>query len=101
MRNALLLLLAVFQILDPAEVNFDFDEPAMFLDAETGREVYIDPQAARPEYQKKLNEHLENIELICQRLGIHVSRLTTDMPLETALVDFLQTRLRVTQTRRQ
>lgn len=92
---------AVFQILDPAEVNFDFDEPAMFLDAETGREIYIDPESARPEYQKKLNEHLENVEMICQRLGIHVSRLTTDMPLETALVDLLQTRLRVTQTRRQ
>ncbi len=92
---------AVFQVLDPAEMNFDFDEPAMFLDAETGREVYIDPQAARPEYQKKLNEHLENVELICQQLGIHVSRLLTDMPLESALVDFLQMRLRVTQTRRQ
>ncbi len=92
---------AVFQILDPAEVSFDFDEPAMFLDAETGREVYIDPESARPEYQEKLNKHLENVETICQQLGIHVSRLTTDMPLETALVDFLQTRLRVTQTRRQ
>ncbi|WP_417847200.1 DUF58 domain-containing protein [Thalassoglobus sp.] len=92
---------AVFQLLDPAEVNFDFDAPAMFQDAETGREIYIDPKSARDQYQKKLHDHLRNVEEICERLGIHVSRLTTDMPLENALLTFLQTRLRVTQTRRQ
>lgn len=92
---------AVFQVLDPTEVSFEFNEPALFLDAETGREVYVDPKQAREKYQARLNEHLARVEQICQQLGIHISRLTTDQPLELALLDFLEIRMRVTQTRRQ
>ena len=92
---------AVFQVLDPTELSFEFNEPALFLDAETGRELYIDPKQARDTYQARLNEHLDRVSMTCQQLGIHVARLTTDMPLEIALLDFLETRMRVTQTRRQ
>ena len=91
----------VFQVLDPTEISFEFNEPALFLDAETGRELYIDPKQARQRYQAKLHEHLDKVERICQQLGIHIARLTTDTPLEVALLDFLETRMRVTQTRRQ
>lgn len=91
---------AVFQLLDPAEVHLSFDGPAMFYDVESGRELYIDPDHARKEYQQRLNKHLEQLESICQRLGVNLLRLTTDMPIETALINFLQMRMRVTQTRR-
>ena len=37
----------VFHILDPAELNFEFDAPALFHDVETGRDLYVDPSAAR------------------------------------------------------
>src|SRR5438034_8946809 len=40
----------VFQVLDPAEVAFKFDLPAMFHDMESGRMLFIDPAAARQEY---------------------------------------------------
>lgn len=92
---------AVFQLLDPAEIDFDFREPTLFLDAETGREIYIDPQQARSEYQRKLTTHLENVKTMCEGLGIHTALLRTDEPLEHALIDFLQTRKRVSLTRRQ
>src|SRR5580658_5296116 len=36
----------VLRVLDPAEVQFSFTTPAMFLDVESGREIYIDPAAA-------------------------------------------------------
>ena len=36
----------VLRILDPAEVEFTFTTPAMFHDVESGRELYIDPDAA-------------------------------------------------------
>ncbi len=90
----------VFQILDPAEMDFNFTEPTLFLDAETGREVYVDPQAARVEYREKLKQHLRAVEECCQRLGVTMTRLVTNMPIERALADFLRTRLQVTQTRR-
>lgn len=90
---------AVFQILDPAERDFAFDEPALFLDAETGREVYVDPRAARAEYRERLQRHLDHVTACCRKLGIDVMQLSTDTPLERALLDFFQTRIRLTQTR--
>ncbi len=90
----------VFQVLDPAEINFEFEEAALFYDSETGREVYVDPKHARENYKKKLNEHLKNVAAMCDSLGIHIALLSTDTPLENALFDFLQTRSKVKQTQR-
>ena len=42
----------VLRVLDPAEVDFGFDVPAMFRDAESGRELYSDPGAARAERRR-------------------------------------------------
>src|SRR5690606_6361387 len=35
----------LFQLLDPAEATFDFQEPALFEDVESGRQLYVDPAA--------------------------------------------------------
>lgn len=91
---------ALFQVLDPAEIDFSFDQAALFVDAETGREVYVDPQSARRDYQSRLQAHLDSVSTCCDRLGIHLSRVTTDVPLEQVLFDFLRTRMQVMQTRR-
>src|SRR5262245_11877165 len=37
----------VLRVLDPAEMDFSFTAPAMFLDVESGRELYIDPGEAK------------------------------------------------------
>src|SRR5436305_945985 len=47
----------VFQILDPAEVKFEFGEAAMFQDAESGRTLFLEPTAARKEYLRKFEAH--------------------------------------------
>lgn len=90
----------VFQILDPAEIQFDFNEATLFYDVESGRELYVDPAAAKQQYQQKLAEHLKQVASMCDGLGIHVALLATDQPLEIALVDFLQTRNRAKQSQR-
>jgi uncharacterized protein (DUF58 family) len=83
----------VFQVLDPAELALDFEAPAMFEDAESGRTLFIDPGAARKEYRRKLEAHCESLRVACQRLGIACQRLATDRPLELALFDFLRQRM--------
>ena len=83
----------LFQILDPAELNFDFAATAMFEDVESGRTLFIDPGAARKEYLRKLEEHSSALRSACQRLGIAFHRLATDRPLELALFDFLRERM--------
>ena len=59
-------------MLDPAELDFDFDKPATFVDLETGRDLYIDPAAARQQYQQKFTAHAAEIEQICRDLGIEL-----------------------------
>lgn len=83
----------VFQILDPAEVTFSFDQAALFYDVESGRDLYIDPAQARKQYLAKLAAHNETVEAICRKLGIACHRLGTDQPLELALFDFLRLRM--------
>jgi uncharacterized protein (DUF58 family) len=83
----------IMRVLDPAEVDFDFARPATFVDMESGRDLYIDPHAARADYQRRFADHAAEIEKICRELGIGLHRLVTSQPLELTLFDFLQSRL--------
>jgi uncharacterized protein (DUF58 family) len=82
----------VFHVLDPAELAFDFTAAARFQDLESGRDLFLKPGLARQDYQRRLNEHLEAVRAICQRLGIAHVQLSTAQPLEMALFDFLKVR---------
>ena len=83
----------VFQILDPAELTFNFPDASMFQDVESGRTLFIDPATARKEYLRKLESHCATLRSACQKLGIAYHRLATDGPLEIALFDFLRERM--------
>ena len=83
----------VFQVLDPAELTFEFKNPAMFQDVESERTMFIDPGAARKEYLRKLDAHFAALGAVCRRLGITCHRLATNRPLEFALFDFLRERM--------
>jgi uncharacterized protein (DUF58 family) len=82
----------VFQVLDPAELAFDFKAPAVFEDVESGRTVFLDPEAARDGYVRRLEAHRESLRGVCRKLGLGCHLLTTDRPLELALFSFLQER---------
>ncbi len=84
----------VFRVLDPTEVDFGFDKPAMFHDLESGRELYVDPPAAREEYLRRFGEHSEGIRKACTSLGIDLYEATIDRPLELVLFDFLNSRMK-------
>ncbi len=84
----------LFQLLDPAELTFDFDQSTQFVDLESGKDVFIDPHQARDDYKRRFNAHTEAAELVCRKLGISYRRFTTDQPLELAVYDFLKARLR-------
>jgi len=85
---------AVFQTLDPAEMSFAFDDAAVYRDLETEQDWFVDPEAIKDSYQSKLNAHLASIESICAGLGMMYQQVQTDQPLEAALFDFLQSRMR-------
>jgi len=83
----------VFQVLDPAELNFDFEAPALFRDLETGRDMYVDPVAAQKGYKHMLEAHLDKARTVCRRLGIDYHLFATDRPFDLALLEFLQDRM--------
>ena len=67
----------------------------MFHDVESGRTIYIDPAAAKAEYQRAISRRTPpKLREACVGLGIDFTQLTTDRPLELALFDLLQARLR-------
>ncbi len=83
----------LFHLLDPAELNFNFADAAMFRDVESGRDLYIDPSAARKEYLRKLEAHCAAARAVCEKLGISYRRAATNEPLELTLFDFLRERM--------
>lgn len=84
----------LLRVLDPAELSFDFNKPAMFIDLESSRDLYVDPAHARQNYQQSFSKHAEELATICRELGIGLYQLSTAQPLELALFDFLQSRAR-------
>jgi uncharacterized protein (DUF58 family) len=84
----------VFRTLDRAEREFDFRQPTMFFDMETGKNIYVDPDAARADYLERFESHHASIVSICGSLGADFEEVITDTPLESLLFDFLNARLR-------
>jgi uncharacterized protein (DUF58 family) len=82
----------VFHLFDPAEVKFDFAKASRFVDIESGRDLFLDPELARRDYAARLEAHVTEVRSICQRRGISHVPLVTDQPLELALFDFLKAR---------
>jgi len=83
----------MFNILDPTELTFEFDSPALFRDVESGRNRYVDPESARAEYKRKMTDHFDRVETVCRNLGIDYHQFATDRPFDLALLDFLQGRM--------
>jgi uncharacterized protein (DUF58 family) len=83
----------LLRVLDPSELEFDFKHATTFIDLETGRDLYVDPSAARQQYRQKFKRHAEEIDQTCRDMGIAFHLLPTSRPLELALFDILQSRL--------
>lgn len=82
----------VFQILDPAELDFPFEDSAAFTDSETGRRLLLEPSAARKGYLERLQAHLSRLRSLCERHGVEYRLLRTDQALEGSMFDFLSAR---------
>lgn len=84
----------ILRILDPAELTFTFDEASLFVDLESGRELWIDPAVARQHYRRRFEQHQAELLQLCRDLGIDLYDLATSTPLDRALFDLLDARQR-------
>jgi uncharacterized protein (DUF58 family) len=84
----------VFQVLDPAELRFPFEQAARFRDVETNEEVLAVPGVVREQYLKAITDLQDRYRRELQLAGIDFVALDTSIPLEGALMSYLLTRRR-------
>jgi hypothetical protein len=82
----------VFQVLDPSEVTFPFEDITQIEDLETGRLVTSDPQAFRAAYLEKLATFLDEVRLGCRSAQIDLVTVQTDQRFDLFLGTYLARR---------
>ena len=90
---------AVFHILDPAEINFPYEDASSFQDLETGRKLPIVPEKLREQYRQLVKEHTTAIDKLCGQNRLDYVLFDTSMPLDHALFKYLAIRHKMMRTR--
>jgi len=91
--------LAVFHLLDPAELDFSFREPSAFEDLESGEQIPIVPDALADQYKELVQTHIDALRERFSANRIDYTMLNTSMPLDHALFSYLSTRERLSRVR--
>jgi uncharacterized protein (DUF58 family) len=84
--------LIVFHVLDPQEINFDFDDASTFQDLESGEQIPVVPQSFRAEYRRLIQEHISRLTTKFSEQRIDYALLNTAEPLDRALFSYLSSR---------
>jgi uncharacterized protein (DUF58 family) len=84
----------VFQLLDPAELDFPFQQVTKFKGLEALGDVITEPRSLRAAYQKELQAFLRQVRVGCRSQQIDYLTVRTDEPLDTVLTAFLSARKR-------
>ena len=86
--------LAVFQLLDRAELDFDFSRPTRFVDLETSATLLAEPETIRSRYFTELNAFLNALKSGCREFNAEYRLVVTDDDYEKAIANFLIERAR-------
>jgi uncharacterized protein (DUF58 family) len=89
----------VFQVMDPTELEFPFDEPSGFEDLETNEQIPVIPAKLRDEYKRMVQEHLQALRDRFAGNRIDYTLLDTSKPLDIALFQYLLARERLSKAR--
>ncbi|MBP1596457.1 MAG: hypothetical protein H6Q05_1834 [Acidobacteria bacterium] len=81
--------IVVFHVLDPAELRFDFDKSAQFVDMETGDKMHVIPEYLRQEYLRLIRNQVAAFETECQKDRMDYMLIDTSQPLDQALYTYL------------
>lgn len=85
----------VFHVMDPAEIEFPYDDMTEFRDLETGERINVNPISVREEYLKRMDAFVARFKHECAKSNIEYLLLNTEVPFEIALASFLAKRARI------
>lgn len=83
---------AVFQLVDPAELTFPFDDPTLFLSMEDERKVEVNPREIKQSYLEEFNAFLQQTRATCAEADVDYELVRTDDRLDQVLLRFLARR---------
>ena len=89
----------LFHVLDPAEIDFTFEDASSFEDLESGEQMPVVPDALREQYRKMIKEHIAALTTKSAEQRVDYTLLNTSMPLDFALFNYMAIRDRLTRTR--
>ena len=79
----------LFHILHPDELNLPFDGDTVFESLEDDPTVGLDPMDIREEYQKAIQEKIDQLKKISNGIGVDYVFMDTSIPLKKALSYYL------------
>lgn len=82
----------VLHVLDPAEIEFPFEEITLFQGMEGPAEALVDPRALRNAYLQEFHRYLHELKRGCREQAIDYVPMRTDQSLEVALSSYLASR---------
>ena len=89
----------VMHLLDPAELEFPFDEASSFQDMESDDRMPVVPELLRDQYRALIAAHTAELSRLLGDNGIDYVLLDTSRPLENALFDYLARRQQLSRVR--
>jgi uncharacterized protein (DUF58 family) len=89
----------LFHLLDPSEVDFSFDGAASFEDLESGEQLPVVPGALAAQYRELVKEHIAALTSKASEQRVDYSFLSTAVPLDYALFNYMSIRDRLSRTR--
>ena len=87
-----------FHILDPAEIDFPFEQAANFQDLETRELLPVVPEKYAGAYREGVSAHIEALGRGFTRQGVDYVLLNTAKPLDDALYAYLTFRQKTLRT---
>jgi uncharacterized protein (DUF58 family) len=86
--------LAVFHLLDPRELRFDFHRPMRFLDMEGGPSIFVEPSEIADRYHQAIAQYLDSLGRLVLDSAVDYQRVSIDEDYEDVLRRFLVGRTR-------
>ena len=82
----------VFHVLDPAEVDFSYDQASAFEDLESGEQIPVVPEALAEQYRALIKEHSDTLRSKFSELRIDYMLINTASSIDQALFTYLSMR---------
>jgi uncharacterized protein (DUF58 family) len=91
--------LVVFHVLDPAEIDFTYEDASAFEDLESGEQIPVVPEALTEQYRALIRAHTTALAERFSEHRIDYTLLNTADPLDRALFSYLSSRAKLVHVR--